>query len=75
VAVTKLVKAGFVVRAPDANDRRKVRIHLTPEGAGLAPLLLPLAAEVNALATAGLAAEEIEGLRRALNKICENISR
>jgi DNA-binding MarR family transcriptional regulator len=74
VAVTKLVKAGFVRRAPDANDRRKARIQLTRKGRDLAPILLPLVTEVNALATAGLTAEEIDGLRKSLRRVCENFS-
>jgi len=75
VAVTKLVEADFVKRAPDANDRRKIHIQLTHKGRDLAPILLPLVAEVNARATAGLTTEEIEALRKGLRKVCENMSR
>ena len=74
VAVNSLVKAGFVRRAPSDQDRRKVHIHLTPHARALQIALLPLAAEVNALATAGLAPAEVEALRRALRRISDNLA-
>lgn len=74
VAVNSLVKSGFVVRTPSAEDRRKVHIHLTPEARALQVKLLPLVAELNDVATAGLTAQEIAILRRALHRIDENLA-
>jgi len=74
VAVNSLVKAGFVRRALSAKDRRKVHIHLTPPARALQIVLLPLAAEVNAIATAGLEPAEVEALRRALRRISDNLA-
>ncbi len=74
VAVGSLVKAGLVRRAPSGEDRRKVHIHLTPHGRALQLMLLPLAAEVNALATAGLDPSEVAALRRALRRISGNLA-
>ena len=74
VAVARLVNAGLVRRAPNACDRRKVHVQLTDKGRDLAPILLPLAAEVNALATKGLTAEEVAALRTGLRKLCDNLA-
>jgi len=74
VAVGSLVKAGFVRRAPSDEDRRKVHIHLTPHARALQLALLPLAAEVNAIATAGLDPAEVAALRRALRRISDNLA-
>lgn len=75
VAVNSLVKAGLVNRVPDPGDRRKVRVRLTRKGRDLAPVLLPLVAEVNALATTGMTGPETEAFRAALEKVCANIAR
>jgi DNA-binding MarR family transcriptional regulator len=74
VAVNSLVKAGYVRRVPSAEDRRKVRIQLTRKARDLEPILLPLVAEVNALATRGLTGEELTVLRKALHRIHENMA-
>jgi MarR family transcriptional regulator for hemolysin len=74
VAVNSLEKAGFVRRMPSTEDRRKVHIHLTPRAKALQATLLPLVAEVNGLATAGLTASEVRVLRRALHRISENLA-
>lgn len=74
VAVNSLVKAGFVKRTPSDEDRRKVHIQLTKKAKDLEPVLLPLVAEVNALATDGLTPEEVAILRKALHRIGENLA-
>lgn len=74
VAVNSLVKAGFVRRAPSAEDRRKMHIHLTSKARMLLVKLLPLVAEVNAIATEGLTPAEVEALRRALHRLDANLA-
>jgi len=74
VAVNSLVKAGFAVRTPSADDRRKVHIHLTPTAKALQATLLPMAAEVNTLATEGLSVQEVAVLRDLLHRMSENLA-
>ena len=73
VAVNNLERAGLVRRVPSETDRRKVHVHLTRKARALEAKLLPLVAEVHALATNGLDEEEIRVLRKALNRIIENL--
>lgn len=74
VSINSLVKAGFVRRAPSVEDRRRMHIHLTQKARDLEPVLLPLVAEVNAIATQGLTPAEVDILRKALHKISENLA-
>lgn len=73
VAVNSLIKAGFVYRIPSQLDRRKVHIHLTPKARALQATLLPLVAEVNAVATAGIDAKAVAELRVVLAQINANL--
>lgn len=66
----RLERDGFARRTPDPRDRRMSRIMLTEEGRALQPTLVPLAANVNMLATSELSALEqqmlIDLLRRTI---------
>lgn len=73
VAIRGMVKAGQVTRIRDTEDRRKVRILLTPEGRRLKNQLLPFAREVNENATLGLSKDEIRQLRILINRMKENL--
>jgi DNA-binding MarR family transcriptional regulator len=73
-AVNSLVRSGFVERAPSRDDRRKVHIHLTQRAKELQEMLLPLVAEVNAMATRGLDMDELATFRRVLARINANLA-
>jgi DNA-binding MarR family transcriptional regulator len=64
---------GLVVRRPDAHDRRVQLVYLTDEGAALRPLLVPLAQQVLARATAGLKHAEQSTTLRVLKHIDRNL--
>ena len=67
--IDRMERDGLVARAPDPNDRRASRITLTQRGWALRDALVPLAAGVNATATATLTNDEVETLKRLLAKL------
>lgn len=72
--IRSLVRDGFVVRSSDPDDRRKVRITLTPKARRLQAKLMPFVAEVNEIAVRGIGAEDQETVRRVLAMIYANLS-
>ncbi|MEB2353332.1 MAG: MarR family winged helix-turn-helix transcriptional regulator [Burkholderiaceae bacterium] len=60
---------GLVTRQRDEQDRRKMRIRLTPRARKLEPVLMRIAADVNALMLTGLDASEEVQLKRLLGKV------
>ena len=75
VAIRRMVKDGLVIREPDDQDRRKVRIHLTDKGRRFRDELLPFAYEVNKIATEGLSQDEIRQFRLVVERMKKNLSR
>ena len=68
-----MVEDGLVVRKQDEDDRRKVRIHLTEKGRRLHDELLPLAFEVNNIATEGFSKKEIRQFRLFVDRMKNNL--
>jgi DNA-binding MarR family transcriptional regulator len=64
---------GLVSRRPRATDRRGVEMSLTPLGRRTLETILPLVLAETDRALAGFAAGEIEGLRRQLGRMVENL--
>jgi len=73
-ALKSLQRSGFVDRRPSKEDRRKVHVHLTAKGRNLKKKLLPHVAEVNEIATRGVAPAELESLRRSMAVIIRNLA-
>lgn len=67
--IDRMERDSLVTRGPDPTDRRATRIALTDRGWRLRDDLVPLAARVNAAATASLTDEEVAALRRLLSKV------
>lgn len=57
---------GLLERHPDANDRRRLLIALTPNGRAILDKYRGVVADLEASAFADLSTEEVAGLRRAL---------
>jgi DNA-binding MarR family transcriptional regulator len=74
-AMRRLLQDGLAVRRPDKEDKRKLRIFLTPKGRELETVLLPEAAAAIKLATDGLRPQEIAELKRLLRRIALNLGR
>jgi len=73
-AVNSLVRSGFVERVPSLKDRRKIHIHLTKKAIDLQAELLPLVAEVNTMATANIAPDDLANFRKVLAQIAINLA-
>ena len=64
--IETLQARGLVERHPDASDRRRLLIALTPEGRALLDRYRGVVEDLEATAFAELSAEEVAGLRRVL---------
>jgi DNA-binding MarR family transcriptional regulator len=71
--ITTMEKQGMIVRRTDPTDRRKTNVFLTALGRRLRSPLLRLANKVNAGATRGLPAEDVERVKNALARIVANL--
>lgn len=72
-ALNALQRAGLVKRVRSREDRRTVQVHLTPAGKALEKRLVPLAAEIQRRASAGIPARDIATFRRVLATMRANL--
>ncbi|RXI97801.1 MarR family transcriptional regulator [Anaerobacillus alkaliphilus] len=70
---SNLEKKGFIKRIPCTDDRRSVKLYLTPCGRDLENQVTPIAAEFNQIITNGISKEELFELERLLSIINENV--
>jgi MarR family transcriptional regulator, organic hydroperoxide resistance regulator len=73
-AIRAMEELGYVTRRQMPENRKNVYVHLTPQGRALKQRLVPLAEEVNRVATRGVAPEDIAATRRALAAMLENLA-
>lgn len=66
-------KRALIVRTRNADDRRKINIHLTASARALKNKLLPFGDKINKKATRGMSAVEIETLQRMLTQVIANL--
>ena len=71
--INLLEKKELVSRTPDANDRRRSNIYLTPEGSALKEPLTETVEEFSKKAFNGLSENDVEHLRRIQNTILDNL--
>jgi DNA-binding MarR family transcriptional regulator len=74
-ALKAMEKLGYIVRQKMPDNRKQIRIFLTPKGNALRDVLVPLAEEVNQIALAGVPIEDVSVTRRTLLTIIENLAR
>ena len=72
-AVRSLENAALVRRVRDDHDKRKIRVPLTPRAKRLRLPLLRHVRDVNALATEGIPARDLETTRRVLLQLIANL--
>ena len=72
-ALRQLARRGWVKQTRDADDKRKIRIHLTPKGRELFYRAFPLALQAREQALADFSEEEIATLRSLLKRITKNL--
>lgn len=68
-----LEQKGVVVRQPSKQDRRIIRVYLTPKGREYEDKLVPLAKEMLEQGRNGIANEELKCMTLALQKIISNL--
>ncbi|MEQ9366657.1 MAG: MarR family transcriptional regulator, partial [Leptospirales bacterium] len=71
--VKELEKRGYVKRSRDPEDRRRVRVELTPRASGALPTFRRISRRFNRRLTRGFAPEEREVLRAALERMSVNM--
>jgi DNA-binding MarR family transcriptional regulator len=72
-ALKQLTRRGWVKQSHDTDDKRKIRIHLTPKGRELLDRAFPLALQARAQALADFSDEEVATLRSLLKRITKNL--
>jgi DNA-binding MarR family transcriptional regulator len=73
-AVRSMEQLGYVVRRQKRSNRKKIYIHLTPAGRALERELVPLAIEVNRIATNGLTKREVAHFRNVLINMIKKLN-
>jgi DNA-binding MarR family transcriptional regulator len=73
-AIKAMEELGYVTRRQMPENRKNVYVYLTPQGRALKEKLVPLAEEVNRVATRGVPPEDVAAMRRALATMLENLS-
>lgn len=74
-ALQSMEKMGYVTRQKMPDNRKQVRVFLTPKGAALRALLVPAAENVNEIALAGIAAKNVAITHETLLAIIDNLAR
>ena len=75
-AALKAMEAlGYVERRQVPGNRKNVYVHLTPQGRALKKKLVPLAEDVNKVATRGVKAADLATTRRVLLAMLDNLGR
>lgn len=73
-AVRSMEQLGYVVRKQKRSNRKKIYIHLTPAGRALERELVPLAIEVNRIATNGLTKRKVAHFRNVLINMIKKLN-
>ena len=70
-----MTSIGLVRRERNLGDRRKLNVFLTPRGEALRAELMPYAYRINAIASEGIAAAELETCLSVLKRMSANLTR
>lgn len=71
-ALNALERRKLIERRTDTNDRRKIRVHLTPQGRALEKELMPIAQDVLSKALQGITREDLRIFRNVLQRLRAN---
>jgi DNA-binding MarR family transcriptional regulator len=72
-ALQSMEQLGYVVRQKMPDNRKQVRVFLTPKGTALRSVLIPAAEEVNTIALEGIPMDDLTVFRRTLLAIIKNV--
>jgi DNA-binding MarR family transcriptional regulator len=70
-----MTRIGLVRRERNVGDRRKLNVFLTPRGETLKAELMPYAFRINAIASDGISAAELETCLSVLKRMSANLTR
>lgn len=73
-ALRLLARNGMIERVRNPKDRRTINIFLTDKARDMKAELMPVAIEVNEIATRGMSDEEFSQLQSLLQKVRENLA-
>ena len=73
IMLNQMEQAGLIRKKNDPDDRRKLRIFLTPKARRLEKRLLPIATQLNEMAAAGIPSHELETFIRVAGKMTRNL--
>lgn len=71
-ALKTMEKWGYITRKKSPTNKKNVYVYLTKKGQDLKEVLIPLAIEINEVATEGIEDEDIAVTRRTLYRIISN---
>jgi DNA-binding MarR family transcriptional regulator len=74
-ALQAMEQRGYISRQKLDDNRKQVRVFLTPQGAALRPLIVACAQEVNELVVGGIPAQDLAATRRTLLAVIANLGR
>lgn len=74
IALRGMESLGYITRERAEGNRKNNYVYLTPMGKQLKGVLVPLAEQVNAIATHGLKATDVALLRRCLLTMIDNLA-
>lgn len=72
-ALRKMEALGYITRKHQRGDRKKMFVFLTEKGRALRDVLVPLAEEVNTVATGGVRDADVAAMRRVLLAMIANL--
>ena len=73
IALAGMEREGLILRRPEASDRRKSLVFLTPRARDLQPELFACAQQVNAAALKGFSSGEVDALRQGALRMMTNL--
>ena len=73
--INLMIEKGLVERARDLTDKRKLRVFLTPRGRKLEAELIHYGIDINAVAVAGIARNEVKTCLSVLARVAMNLQR
>ena len=74
-ALRAMEELGYIERRRMPENRKNVYVHLTPQGRALQKKLVPLAQDVNKVATRGVKPDDLATTRRVLLAMLDNLGR
>jgi len=72
--IDRLERSAFVMRRASKNDRRSIRIYITPEGIDECDKAKPVIKRVNEEIKSGFSQEEINVFKRVLNSVFQKFN-